>query len=511
MKIFKTKNIGEIDKYTIQHEPIHSINLMERAAGKCFSWIKENFCTKKYFAFFIGPGNNGGDGLALARMMADEGYNCRVFLVTEKHSPDAEKNLSCLRSQNLVPVIQLNEKQGIPALRSKEILVDALFGSGLTRVLEGFPLQIVKFINEHENTVISIDMPSGIFGEDNTPLHDKIKKTGKLYAVKADITLSFQFPKLSFMYAENENFIGKFIVLPIGLHPEKIKKSPSIYHYTDAKDIASIYISRAKFSHKGNYGHALNIAGGIGKIGAAVLSTKACLKTGVGLITTHLPQIGYNIIQTAVPEAMASLDKGENFITEFPATDTYSAIAIGPGIGRIKQTQTALLQWLDTKPKVACVIDADGLNILSENKTYLKKLPPQTILTPHPKEFERLAGNAKNAYQRNQMQIEFAKKYNVVVVLKGAHTSIADTGGNCYFNSTGNPGMATGGTGDALTGIILSLLAQNYNPLHAARLGVFIHGLAADIAACKTGYESLITGNIIENIGKAFLKFEDIH
>ncbi|NCB08557.1 MAG: NAD(P)H-hydrate dehydratase, partial [Bacteroidia bacterium] len=375
-------------------------------------------------------------------------------------------------------------------------ILDGLFGSGLTRPLDGFPAAIVQKINQLENTLVSIDMPSGLMGEDNSGnIPENI--------VKADFTLTFQFPKISFLFAENEIFTGKWEVLPIGLHPEGIEKTPSDVYFIQKEDVRKLFSPRPKFAHKGTFGHALLIAGSFGKMGAAVLASKTCLRSGVGLLTTHVPRLGYSIIQTAVPEAMASTDQHDSIITEFPDLSPFSAVGTGPGLGMKTNTKRALYQLLEKSEK-PLVLDADALNILSEFPAWFGKLPENSILTPHPGEFKRLAGEASNSFENVQKQLQFARDFKVIVVLKGAFTSIATPDGKLFFNSSGNPGMATAGSGDALTGIITGLLAQGFSPINAALAGVFLHGLAGDLAAREKSEFSLVAGDIIDFMGKAF-------
>jgi len=362
-------------------------------------------------------------------------------------------------------------------------------------------------INQSDCTVVSIDMPSGLFFDNNN--ENDLNKI-----IHAHYTLTFQQPKLSFFFAENAAYTGQWKVLNIGLLPEAIEKQNSRYHVLQKKDIAAYIQPRNKFAHKGDFGHACLIAGSHGMMGACVLAAKACLRTGVGLVTTHIPQGENVIVQTSVPEALVSLDENPEVISQIPDLNSFSAIAIGPGIGKKQETQQAMLTlfYLKNTRKTnfsgSLVLDADALNILSENRDWLDMLPPNSILTPHPKEFDRLAGKSENSYQRHLKQIKMARKYSVFIVLKGAHTSIATPDGSCFFNTTGNPGMATAGSGDVLTGIIVSLLAQGWSPHRAACTGVWLHGAAGDIVALKSGQQALIAGDIIKNIGKAYKKLK---
>ncbi|MEN8116349.1 MAG: NAD(P)H-hydrate dehydratase, partial [Bacteroidota bacterium] len=446
-----------------------------------------------------GPGNNGGDALAVARQLANLDFMCEVYLLDFgkelKGSPAI--NRQRLEEQGKVKLKRINTINDFPEIGETDVIVDGMFGSGLSRPLEGLPADIVGEINQHLNTIVAIDIPSGLMGEDNS---ENIQKN----IVRADNTLTLQFPKISFLFAENEEYTGRWEVLPIGLHPDGIEQVTSDYWYNEKEDIAEKIPVRSKFEHKGTVGHALLIAGSFGKLGAAVLASKGCLRAGVGLLTSHVPRTGYPIIQTAVPEAMASVDRHDSMFTEFPDLTLFSAIGVGPGLDRKQNSCKALCALLENS-KVPLVIDADALNILSENKEWFKKLPEGSILTPHPGEFRRLVGETSNSYQRIQKQVEFSKEYNCIVVLKGAYTSVSTPGGKLCFNSTGNPGMATAGSGDVLTGVILGLLAQGMPSADAALIGVFVHGLAGDLAVREKSEISLIAGDIIEYMGRAFL------
>lgn len=503
MKILTCDQIREVDQYTIQHEPISSVDLMERASHACFVWFNQHFDTSRKIKVFVGPGNNGGDGLAISRMLASEGYNVSVYMLfaIEKLSPDALANYNRLVLSDNVD-ISIIDSSRFPVISEDEVVIDAMFGSGLSRRLEGMVARLVHHINQAMATVVAIDIPSGLFGEENT-----INETDAI--VQANYTLTFQMPKLSFFFAENDIYIGNHVVLDIHLLPSAIEKQKSNYAFTTLLEMRRMLKTRPRFSHKGSYGHALLMAGSYGKMGAGVFSSKACLRSGVGLLTFHVPKVGYDIVQTSVPEAMLSVDEDEWQITQCPDTDKYSAIGIGPGIGTANETADALFKVIKAV-RIPMVLDADALNILSQYPDWMKRLSPNTILTPHPREFDRMAGVSSSGYERHLKQIEFSRIYQVIVVLKGAYTSITSPDGRCWFNSTGNPGMATAGSGDVLTGIILSLLAQGYEPIDAARLGVYVHGLAGDVAVLESSEEALIASDIINHLGLAFKKIKNL-
>ena len=498
MKLFTGLQIKEIDLYTIKEEPISSLDLMERAAQNIFDLIIKKYFTDTNILIFSGCGNNGGDGLALARMLHEAGYSVRVYLVmiSPSLSPDCKLNFERISKIENIQKTVVKHISEIGSFRG-ELIIDALFGTGLTRPLEDLALQIVQKINSSGCRVISIDVPSGLYCEDNTYNNPE-------GIVKATETITLQFPKLSFFFSENQKYIGEWNIVNIGLHEQAIKETNSPFLLQESSDIGHNLKKREKFSHKGNFGHALLIAGGFGKMGAAILAARSCMRSGAGLLTTYIPACGYDVIQISVPESMVVTDSCEDYISELSDLSNYSAIGIGPGIGTHEMTSDVLKRLIQTT-KVPMVIDADGLNILAENKNWLKKLPNNTILTPHPKEFDRLAGVSTTSYERFIKAKEFSEKFNTILVLKGAYTQLFFPDGKVCFNSTGNPGMATGGSGDVLTGIILGFLAQGYRNEEAACLGVYLHGLSGDIALKNLGENSLIAGDIINYLPEAFM------
>jgi NAD(P)H-hydrate epimerase len=501
MKIFPVEKIRELDAYTIAHEPVTSVDLMERAARQCFNWIMAKMPGGKAFLVFCGTGNNGGDGLVIARLLAEKRREVRVhiFRSSKEAGPDFQVNYDRLRKNPKIKIVEHAEGEVPADLPAGAIVIDALFGSGLNKPLEAWYARIIETMNAMDAfRKIAIDMPSGLFGEDN------LKNTGVVF--RADITLSFQFPKLAFMFAENEAYTGEWQVLPIGLHPKFIEENDAIAFMVGKEDVAPLVQRRKRFAHKGKFGHALLIAGSKGKMGAAILSSKACLRAGAGLVTAHIPACGYNAMQTAVAEVMVSTDEEENYLGNIPDISSYTAIGVGPGLGKEDQTQK-MLKLLIQEANLPMLLDADALNILGENKTWLAFLRPGCVLTPHPKEFDRMAGESTCGYERWKKQIEFSRRFNVYVVLKGAYTSISFPDGRCYFNSSGCPGMATAGSGDVLTGIILGLLAQGYKAGDACLLGVYIHGLAGEVAAGRKSITGMIAGDITEALGKAWMYF----
>lgn len=502
MKLFTCQQIAQIDQLTMKLEPVSSIDLMERASMQVANWLINNLGNYRPFWFFAGPGNNGGDALAIARMLTWAGFDCTVYVLDlgKELKGDAAINLSRLIELDKVVVKTINSNAKIPAIPDDVIIVDGLFGSGLTRSLTGLTAEIVRAINQSNTVVVSIDIPSGLMGENNS-------ENDPSAIIKATYTLTFEFPKISFLFPENYPYTGHWEVLPIDLHPEAIQQTESNFTYLTKEVIAPMIKRRGKFSHKGTYGHALLIAGSYGKMGAAVLSAKACLRSGVGLLTAHIPRLGYEIFQCSVAEAMTSIDESDYVFSALPDLNSYTAIGIGPGLDKRTVTQQALLEILYTRPS-KLVLDADALNILAENKGDISLLPENAILTPHPKEFERLIGPSANSWERLQLQLQFSAQYKVIIVCKGAHTCITLPDGRIFFNSTGNPGMATGGSGDVLTGIILGLLAQHYSQVEATLIGLYLHGLAGDLAVQRLGENALIAGDIIDQLGNAFMQLE---
>lgn len=497
MKIFSVKQIKDWDSYTIKNEPIKSIDLMERAATACFDWIVQNFDDAYHFKIFCGKGNNGGDGLAIAGLLRSIKYEVSVFIpdTDAAGSADFETNLKKLQKTS-VNIFFLKDKQSFPEISDLDVIIDALFGIGLNKPVTGLYADLIQFINATGCKIISIDVPSGLFIDRSS------KANGQQAIIKAGYTLSFQNQKLAFLVAENEDFTGQVFLLDIGLSEEYEEREECKLKFIDEKIIEGIYRRRKEFSNKGNYGYASLLCGSYGMMGAAILSSSACLRSGVGKLTCVTCEAGYQIIQSTVPEAMCMVS-GEKYISGFTGFEHFDTIGIGPGIGKY-DSHKKLLEDLFTNYKKPIVIDADALNVLSKNQNLYFLIPENSIITPHPKEFERLFGKAENDFERIEIALSKAEELKIYIVLKGHHTFIATPDGNGFFNSTGNAGMATAGSGDVLTGIITGLLAQNYSSLNACILGVYLHGLSGDIAAKKISPEAMIAADIIENLGEAF-------
>ncbi len=500
MKIFSSSLTKMLDCYTIEHEPVSSIDLMERASYVFAEAFKKIFPPTCKLVVLAGHGNNGGDALAVARLLSADDYKIEVYLYnfTENLSSDCEINKQRLLKIPTVKFKECNSSLVLPELPDECVVIDGLFGSGLNRPLEGGYLPLVEHINRSSAQVVSIDIPSGLFGEDNTQNNSQA-------IICSDVTFTFQYPKLSFLLPENELFVPRWEVLDIGLHPDILKQTETSYYLTEKKDIIHFLKSRSKFAHKGNFGHALLISGSYGKMGAAVLAAKACLRTGVGLITVHMPRKGVEVMQTSLPEAMVSIDEGDFCFSRVPDIQRFDFVGVGPGIGTGDKTISAFERLLSLNDK-PLVLDADALNILSKKRAMFRLIPENSILTPHPKEFDRIAGSSVSSYERMHKAMKMAVELKSYIVLKGAYTAVCMPDNTCWFNPTGNPGMASAGCGDVLTGMILSLLSQGYTSREAALLGVYLHGMTGDLAveSGNYSYESLLAGDTVEMIGKCY-------
>ncbi len=504
MKIFTSTQIKELDKYTIEHEPISSIDLMERAARALTHAIAERWKKTVPVVVFAGPGNNGGDALAAARMLMEQDYQVQTFLfnITGKLSDDCLRNKQRLiDKKGRVLLTEVTQEFDPPRLEEGMLVVDGLFGSGLNKPLAGGFASLVKYINASKAEVVSIDMPSGLMTEDNT-------YNVSANIIRATLTLTLQHKKLSFLFAENQPYIGELRILDIRLSQEGIEKTDANYTVMEEHEVRKLLRPRNPFAHKGNMGHALIIAGSYGMAGAAILTTRACLRSGVGKVTAHTPKRNVPIIQTAVPEAVIHIDHEETTFTEGVATEDFQALGIGPGLGQTEQTAITLIAQL-RRTQCPIVADADALNILANRRAWLQQLPKGIILTPHPKELDRLEGQSIDSYERLSKARELAERLQGYVILKGRYTAICMPDGHVVFNPTGNAGMATAGSGDVLTGILTALLARGYERPKACMLGVYLHGLAGDLATRDLGEESLTASDIIDYLPKAFKRLND--
>lgn len=505
MKIFTAAQIHELDNYTITHEPIKSIDLMERAAKTITRAIMDEWTDRTPMVIFAGPGNNGGDALAVARLLAEENYKVSVYLfnIHNKLSEDCAANKQRLiDSKRVGHFTEVTLNFDPPELTEDMVVIDGLFGSGLNKPLIGGFASLVKYINQCPAKVVSIDIPSGLMCEDNTyNIHSNI--------IRADLTLTLQQKKLSMMMADCQKYIGRLRVLDIRLSKEYIDKTEANCRILEEQDVRRLLMPRDDFAHKGAMGNALIIAGSYGMAGAAVLATRACLRSGVGKVTVHTPRRNYLVMQTAVPEAVMQMDHEETYFSESVDSTDFDALGIGPGLGLVENTAIALIGQI-RRTSCPIVADADALNILANHQAWMQQLPSGIIMTPHPKEFDRMAGStSNNDYERLIRAQQMAEHIKGYIILKGHHSALCMPDGHIVFNATGNSGMATAGSGDVLTGILTALLARGYDKGTACQLGMYLHGLAGDLAAKEVGKESLVASDIIQFLPKAFLKLED--
>ena len=498
MKILSVEQLYQADKITVEKQEISSTELMERAGKGIFDWLDNRLKGSPVpIHIFCGIGDNGGDGLVVGRMLLEAGYEVIVYVVncSDKRSPNFLINYDRIKNVTKKWPVLMKSENDFPEINQEDIIIDAIFGMGLNRCPGGWVKNLIKYLNGCKAFKLAIDIPSGLFA--NKALTDKDA------VLKVDHALTFQFPKLSFFLPDTAPYISGFDVLDIGLDEEFVKEADPLAILISRTEAQNFYIRREKFGYKGTYGHALIVAGSYGKMGAAVLSTAAAFRIGAGMVTSFVPKCGYNILQTTIPEAMVITDKEECFITDISSDFVPTAIGIGMGIGKNPATVEALKN-LFKDPKSPLVIDADGLNLISENKELLKLLPKKSILTPHEGELKRLIGSWNDDYEKLEKVKKFSKKYGVVIVVKGAYT-ITVYDNKLYINTSGNPGMGTAGSGDALSGIITGLLCQGYDILSASIFGVYMHGVAGDIASRQMGYEAIMAGDIIDNVAEAYI------
>lgn len=498
MKIFNAQALQSLDRATCETQGIDSIQLMERAAEAISYEIISRFLPSQRIVVIAGPGNNGGDALAVARMLMEQGYKrVEVFLfnVSGKLSHDCDEERKKLIVIEGVDFTEVRREFTPPYLDSNDVVVDGLFGSGLRMPLKGGFKSVAQRINESGAYVISIDVPSGLFGEWNS---GSVRRD----MVHANLTLAMQLPRLAFFFEENAEVVGEWKLLDIDLDRDKMRELPSDFMLLEPRNIRPLLRPRNPFSAKRDYGSALLMAGSMGMMGAAILAARGAIKSGAGLVTVHSASCGMPVVQTAVPEAMFEPDRREHFITDMTPHHTHQAIAVGPGIGTRDETVSALEALVKTA-NAPLVLDADALNCIAKRPAILSMLPAATIITPHAGEFDRIFGENQSSEQRLTRAIEAAKRYNIIIVLKGHFTAIARPTGRVFFNSTGNAGMATAGSGDVLTGVIAAFLAQGYKPEHASLLGVFFHGIAGDMAAREKGELGMVASDIAERVGMA--------
>lgn len=500
MKIFTGTQIKELDKFTIENEPVASIDLMERAAKAIVRVLREEWDNRIPFVVFAGPGNNGGDALAVARLMAEAGYKVTAFLfnVNGKLSDDCATNKQrAMECKHIKAFTEVVVDFDPPELTAETVVIDGLFGAGLNKTLAGGFASLVKYINQSPAKVVSIDLPSGLMTEDNT--HNV-----KAHIVRADLTLTLQQKKLAMFFEDNQQFLGRLRVLDIRLSPDFIAQTDTKYQVLEEADVRSRMLKRGDFVSKRLMGHALIVAGSYGMAGAAVLAGRACMRSGVGKLTVCTPRRNYDVMQISLPEAILSTGKEDYFFTEPLDTEHYDAVGMGPGLGQHEDTAIALISQI-RRTQCPMVIDADALNILASHKAWMQQLPQNLILTPHVGEFDRLGNRGSEGdYDRLSKALDLAQHLQAYILLKGHFSALCLPSGKVYFNPTGNAGMATAGSGDVLTGIITGLLARGYNREDACIVGMYLHGLAGDLAAKQLGKESLMAGDIVSYLPQAF-------
>ncbi|MCH5319035.1 MAG: NAD(P)H-hydrate dehydratase [Paramuribaculum sp.] len=502
MKLFTTSDIRSIDKETIESTGISSLELVKRAARGITDEITKRWSPRYPMVIFAGPGNNGADGLATAINLIAAGYHPSIYLFNIGGSM-LGKNCKTLKEEikSLGPGIDFIEVTGqftLPELSERHVVIDSLFGTGLREELTGGFKALVRYINESGATIVSIDIPSGMSG-------DLTCSNINRNIVHANLTIAIEFPRISFFLKNNSELVGEWVTVKIGLSQEAIAKTPSNFHYVEGNEIKRLLRERSPFSSKADYGSCLIIGGSYGMMGAAVLSTKGALRSGAGKVTVHAPQCGYEILQSSVPEALFDADAHKLIVSDMMLKHRFNSIAIGPGLGTNEQTINALDNFLKTM-KNPVVLDADALNCISRRKSLLtnKDIPVLSILTPHAIEFDRLFGEQPDEESRLLHAMEMSKQYEILIILKGHYTALVRPDSKVFFNSTGNAGMATGGSGDVLTGVIASLMAQGYKPEVSALIGTYIHGLAGDLASEEHGEYGMTASDIAANIGKAF-------
>jgi len=501
MYILSPQQIAKADKATIKKNGITSIDLMEQVGTLCFQWLHSRLQGQNIkIHVFCGIGNNGGDGLVIARHLHQNGYNVNCYIVNfgDKRSIEFLTNYNLFKEIAEWPLV-INHENDFPEISFEDIVVDAIFGIGLTRKIGGFTKKLIQYINNTKVFTLAIDFPSGLFGDKSVSKKETV--------LRAEHTLTFQTPKLAFLLPENKNYMNTWEVIDIGLDEDYIESLNPKIHFITKNEIIPIYKPRNKWAHKGTYGHSLIIGGSFGKIGAVSLATKAALKIGSGLVSAYVPKCGYTILQISIPEAMVEVDD-DSILTYYNYKTKATVVGIGPGMGTAEKTALGFEKFIKEN-KLPLVIDADGINLLSQNKDLLSYLPKNTILTPHEKELERLIGAWENDYDKLNKTSKFSKDNEVIVVLKGTYTVVIDCE-MMYFNSTGNPALATAGSGDVLTGLITGLVAQDYEPKYAAIFAVYLHGKTADIALQETAYETFTASSILDYLPDAILDLFNI-
>ncbi len=502
MKIFSPNEVIEIFRHTTEEDGVSMIDIVDRVGKGVAAEVKKLSNPDTLIVVFAGWGPNGAYALAAARKLIEEGIEPMIFLfnIGNRITADCANQKKFLLKQHPdAKFYEITQNFDIPTLNNNCLVIDGLFGIELDRPLpKSFGL-LMRSINESGATIVSIELPSGLFSVWNT------NNSSSRDIIHATVTLAVEFPPLAYFMEENIPLIGEWKILDVGLSREAIKKSPHTYYLLTHRDIKHILRNREKGPGKNAYGSALLCAGSYGMMGAAVLAAKGCLRAGAGKVFCYAPQCGNTVLQTAVPCAMFVPDAGEKTITRIVPDREYQAIAIGPGIGVSNSTINAVEAFLklSAAKRHPLVIDADALNCIAERPIMMNYVPALSVLTPHSGEFDRIFGAQPSAEARLRKALEIAAYHNIILVLKGHYTAVVRPDGKVHINSSGTPALATPGSGDVLTGVITSLIAQGYTPETAAIIGVYVHGMAGQIAEEKHGEYGVIASDIAENIGKS--------
>lgn len=499
MKLFTTQQINDIAKYTVEHDGVSVLELVNRVAEGVTYEIEARWRPGKPIVIFAGSDNNGAEALAVARMLAEHGYRPEVYLINVGGNT---LNSTCKAYRDALIALECDiffheiiKDFAIPKLTPSHLVIDGLFGASLHENLKGGYRTLVQYINDSQATIVSIDVPSGLNGDSNP------------FAINRDIihahlTLAVQFPRIAFFNPDNAELVGEWKVIDIGLSDVAIRNTQARCHLIEVEEVRSLLRPRRPDTSKADYGNAMLVAGSYGMMGAAVLASQGALRAGVGKLTVQSPKCGYEIVQVSVPEALFQYNKGDYYMKELTVEKNFDAVAIGPGLGNNDETLQALENFLLTRNNPV-ILDADALNFIARKPALLNSIPVLSVITPHVGEFDRLFGTHASSELRLQKAIEMARFYNIIIVLKGHYTATVRPDGIVCFNSSGTPAMATAGSGDVLTGIILSLMAQGYKPEQASMMGVYIHGIAGELAAREQGEYGTLAGDIAANTGRA--------
>lgn len=501
MKIYTSEDIRAIYRRTIETEGIPSSELIMRMARGVADEIASRWRPNRPMIVFAGPGHNGAETLAVCRILAERGFSPSVYLfniggkrLTHECAVCRDELLKSAGGQ--IHWTEVTNDFNMPVITPQHIVIDGLFGTEISAPLQGGFAWMAREINDAKPTVVSIDLPSGLFGDLN-PL------TVNRDIIHATLTLTMQVPRISFFQRDNAELVGEWRTIDIGLNRDVMLTTPTHYHLVEAHEVKEVLKPRNPFADKSDFGSALLITGCYGMMGASVLAARGALRGGVGKLTVHSPQCGYEVLQSSVPEAMFDADVNKIVISDMKTAHEYDAVGIGPGIGTNEMTVNALELFLKTTVNPV-VLDADALNCIASRPTLLREVPVNSIITPHAAEFDRLFGECHSDDARLIKALEKAKEHHIIILLKGHYSALVYPDYRIVFNSTGTPAMATGGCGDVLTGLITALMAQGYNPGVSGWIGMFVHGLAGEIAAKEHGEIGVTAGDIAANIGKAF-------